>query len=562
MDTLINQKQAKIAYFSMEIGLHEDMPTYCGGLGILAGDTLKSCADFSVPIVGVTLINEKGFFKQNFDSEGNQIEEEVNWNPGDYMDRLKQKITVTIEGREVSVGAWRYTIKGLRDYTVQIIFLDTNLPENTPEDRQICWHLYGGDRRYRLKQEAILGIGGVRMLKKLGYHIQKYHMNEGHSSLLALELLKEKLVNRNYDLQKIEDKIREKCIFTTHTPIPAGQDKFDYGLVNQILDGYLDFDLIKKYGGETNLNMTLLGFNLSKHINGVAKKHRDVSREMFPGYKVDAITNGVHPMTWTCTHLRELYDKYLPGWQEDAFLFRYVVGIPAGDIWQAHLKAKRDMISYVKDKTGIELSERVLTIGFARRMTEYKRPTLIFSDLERLKNLAKNSGKLQLVFSGKAHPEDYRGKEIIKEIRSKVGSLSNEITIVYLEDYNMEISKKLVSGVDLWLNTPHKPLEASGTSGMKATLNGVINFSILDGWWIEGHIENITGWSIGQSEIDAKSHERCIEDLYGKLSNIIHIYYNNQDLWIDIMEKAISLNGSFFNSHRMVHQYVVNAYFR
>jgi starch phosphorylase len=355
------------------------------------------------------------------------------------------------------------------------------------------------------------------------------------------------------------EKVRDKCIFTTHTPIPAGHDKFSYSMVESLLGDYMDPGLVRRYGGKDYLNMTLLGFNMSSYINGVAKKHGEVSRSMFPGYSINSITNGVHPPTWISESFQRVYDKHMRDWKKDPFLFRYAVGIPNEEIWNAHMESKKKLIDHINNEYNKELNYETLTIDFTRRITEYKRPALIFSDTERLKKIAKKYKGLQMIFSGKAHPEDYRGKELIRGIFTHIKNLRDDIHIVYIEDYDMDIAKKLVSGADLWLNTPLKPMEASGTSGMKATLNGVLNFSVLDGWWIEGHIEGITGWSIGGLETENNLHS-CVEDLYTKLEQIMDLFYKDRKSWIEMMKNAISLNASFFNSHRMIQQYIMNAY--
>lgn len=549
MKAINHNRCENIAYFSMEIALDERIPTYCGGLGILAGDTLRSCADLGVPAVGVTLVSEKGFFRQNI-RQRKQIEEEEPWNPVEWMNPLKTKVTVPIGGCDVVVKAWEYHIVGSRKHRVPVLLLDTNTPENNDEDKNITSYLYGGDAEYRLKQEMVLGVGGVRMLQEAGYVTKKYHMNEGHSSLLALELLKQ-----GYDATEV----KKKCIFTTHTPIESGHDKFSYDLVERVFQGYFDLEMVKRYGGEDYMNMTLLGFNLSGYINGVAKKHSEVSRSMFPGYEVNAITNGVHPETWTCRSFKRLYDKHIKYWRRDPFLFRYIVGVPNEEVWMAHVEAKKNLIKQLNKEYGKHFSLEKLTIGFARRMTEYKRPALIFSNTKKLRDIAKEHKGIQMVFSGKAHPRDYRGKELIEEVIGNIEELRNDIEAVYVQDYNMEVAKKIVAGVDLWLNTPQKPKEASGTSGMKATLNGVLNFSVLDGWWIEGHIEDITGWSIGGLESELEQ-EKCVEELYTKLRKIVVVYYKDRLRWVNMMKNAISLNAAFFNSHRMVQQYLVNAY--
>jgi starch phosphorylase len=562
-------KEPKIAYFSMEIGLQNDIPTYSGGLGVLAGDTIRTAADLKLPMVAVTLLSRKGYFKQELDEYGRQTEQPVSWDPSKYMTLLPAKITVQIEGRDVSVQVWQYNVESMTRGCVPIFFLDTDLRENTPQDREITSYLYGGDLSYRLKQEIVLGIGGVRMLHELGFEIKKYHMNEGHSSLLTIELLNmykrpiedvwvEKLV---WDI----DRVKDLCVFTTHTPIEAGHDKFPYYLVSRIMGETIPLNVLKGLGGQDNLNMTRLGFNLSEFINGVAKKHSEVSRSMFPGYEISTITNGVHSYTWTCDSFKRLYDRYLPGWANEPELFVRVGRIPDEEIWNAHIEAKKILLDCVKENTGVEMNPDILTIGFARRATAYKRADLIFSDIERLERIG--AGKLQIIYAGKAHPKDESGKKLIEKIFSIKESLKDKIKMTYLKNYDMDIALKMVSGVDVWLNTPLRPREASGTSGMKAAHNGVINFSVLDGWWIEGCIEGFTGWSIGPSPTETRLVEnmdtRDADDLYNKLENIIiPLFYNERPTWIRMMQNAIGKNAYYFNSHRMMRRYVTDAYIR
>jgi len=562
-------KEPKIAYFSMEIGIKTDIPTYSGGLGVLAGDTIRTSADLKLPMVAVTLLTRKGYFRQDLDEDGQQHEYPVDWNPSHHMLLLPAKVTVQIEGRDVIVQAWHYSEQSLTGGSVPIFFLDTDTEENTPGDREITSCLYGGDIAYRLKQEIVLGIGGVRMLHELGFEIKKYHMNEGHSSLLTLELLSrfkrpiedvwdEKLV---WDVERVKD----ICVFTTHTPVEAGHDRFPYDLVIKILGELIPLDVMKELGGQDNLNMTRLGLNLSEFINGVAKKHSEVSRTMFPGYEISAITNGVHTFTWTCDSFRKLYDKYLPSWANEPEIFVRVGRIPNEELWNAHMEAKEALLDFVKNSTGIHMSPDILTIGFARRATAYKRGDLIFSDVKRLEKIA--SGKLQIVFSGKAHPKDEPGKKLIEKIFAMKHSLQDKIKIAYIKNYDMDSALRIVSGVDVWLNTPLRPREASGTSGMKAAHNGVINFSVLDGWWIEGHIEGFTGWSIGPNPTETKLTENMdtkdAVDLYDKLENkIIPLFYNDRNGWIRMMQNAIGKNAYYFNSHRMMRRYVTEAYIR
>ena len=547
-------KGQKIAYFSMEVGLTSEIPTYAGGLGTLAGDAIRSSADLKLPLVGVTLISKRNYFTQKLDANGRQSEQQREWNPEKLLVLLPNEVYVQIEGRSVKVKAWLYKYKSVTGGVVPVIFLDTDHEGNTPEDREITFYLYGGNERYRLKQEAILGFGGVRMLDALGFRIRKYHMNEGHSSFLSVELL------RKFGMDA--EKVRELCVFTTHTPVDAGHDKFNYGLVNEVLET-VDLEPLKKYGGEEILNMTCLALNLSNYVNGVAKRHQEISSKMFAGYEIHAVTNGVHSFTWTGESYRKVYDKYLPGWAIEPELLAKVDIIPDCDIWAAHEEQKQDLIDYANLATDSSLSSDVFTLGFARRATEYKRPTLLFSNLERLRTISQK-GKLQAIFAGKAHPRDEGGKKLIEQIYSFGNQLKGDVEIVYLEDYNMDIAAKMVGGVDVWLNTPLRPMEASGTSGMKAAHNGVINFSVLDGWWAEGWIENLTGWAIGPHSAESDNEETTLkeaEDLYNKLEYVITpMFYDRRDEWVKMMKNSIGKIAYYFNSHRMMRRYVIDAY--
>ncbi|UCE15717.1 MAG: alpha-glucan family phosphorylase [Candidatus Bathyarchaeota archaeon] len=549
-------EEKRIAYFSMEIGLTDDIHTYSAGLGILAGDTIRSSADLKIPLVAVSLISKKGYLKQEITREGKQIEHPTEWMPSKFMNELPTQITVQIEDREVRIKAWLYDHQSLTGGLVSILFLDTDVEGNTPEDRKITSFLYGGDERYRLKQEIVLGMGGVKMLEASGFKVRKYHMNEGHSSLLTLELL------RKNDMTP--DKVRDLCIFTTHTPVEAGHDKFPYDLVQETMGEIVPLETLKALGGRDRLNMTLLALNLSKYVNGVAKRHKDFSMKLFPGYYISAITNGVHSFTWTCDDFRKLYDKYLLGWANEPELLVRVDSIPDEEIWQAHMEAKEKLMDFVSTKTNVNLDRDVLTLGFARRATAYKRPVLLFSDLGRLEEI-NSKGRIQAIFAGKAHPKDWSGKQLIEEIYGYIAKLRNVIKIVYLEDYDIQMAAKLTSGVDVWLNTPLPPFEASGTSGMKAAHNGVINFSVLDGWWIEGCIEDVTGWAIGPSPKEPigenERRHRELEDLYNKLEYlIISKFYKKRDNWIRMMENSIGKVAYYFNSHRMMRRYVTEAY--
>ncbi len=466
----------KIAYFSMEVALEAGMPTYSGGLGVLAGDTIRSAADLKVPMVAVTLIHHKGYFRQRLELDGRQVEEPVEWIVNNFLQPMPQRAAVTIEGRAVQIRAWKYEVSGAGGFKVPVYFLDADLPENSEWERTLTHFLYGGDQHYRLCQEAILGLGGVKILRALGYKtIERFHMNEGHSSLLTLDLLDEvaRAAGRGSITHDDVETVRKKCVFTTHTPVPAGHDQ--------------------------------------------------------------------------------------------NFSFRYALAIPKQKVWEAHTRAKERVIQHVNRATGVGMDRDILTIGFARRAATYKRADLLFQDTERLKRVASKSGPLQIIYPGKAHPLDQGGKDLIKKIFADSELLKNEIKILYLENYDLELGKMLTAGVDVWLNTPQPPLEASGTSGMKAALNGIPSFSILDGWWIEGCIEGITGWSIGENtKRTEESHDRSEDasSLYEKLENtILPLFYRDRDRFVEVMLHCIALNGSFFNTQRMLQQYVTNAYF-
>ena len=553
----------------MEIGLEARMPTYSGGLGVLAGDTIRSAADLAVPMVAVTLLHRKGYFRQKLDATGWQTEKPIEWAIENYLEEIHSKIFVTIGGRNVYLRSWKYEVNGIGDFKVPVYFLDSDLPENSEWDRTLTHFLYGGDPYYRLCQEVILGIGGVRMLRALGYeNIKRFHMNEGHASLLALELLNEQAGKTGREPTRPEDieAVREQCIFTTHTPVPAGHDQFPIELIRRIIGPREDLFKIKDIFLYKDLfNMTYLALNMSRFINGVAKKHGEVSRLMFGGYTIDDITNGVHAATWTTNPFQDLYDRYIPGWKEDNFSLRYALSIPKHEIWEAHALAKNELIQHVNRETGTAMDSDILTLGFARRSTTYKRGELLFQDSERLKRISSEVGRFQVIYAGKAHPQDFAGKEIIKRIFHAKESLKANIKIAYLENYDMEIGKLITSGVDVWLNTPQPPLEASGTSGMKAALNGVPSLSVLDGWWIEGYIDGITGWSIGEAGRGAEASSDWSNDalsLYNKLENIvIPLFYHDRDRFIEMMRFSIALNGSFFNTQRMMLQYVLRAYF-
>ncbi len=583
--------EARVAYFSMEIAVEAGMPTYAGGLGVLAGDTLRSCADAGVSILAVTLLHRKGYLVQSFDPSGWQREGPAEWSMADYLTELPQRASLQIEDRTVVLRAWRYEVVGVSGVKVPIFFLDTDVPENSAWDRTLTHFLYGGDAYYRVCQEMVLGIGGVRMLRALGWTgLHRFHLNEGHASLLTLELLREgaeRAGRRTISSEDIEA-VRARCIFTTHTPVAAGHDQFPMDLIGRVFKGRLGLvetrdlfcaEIVRRvvtlrapaaefahfFVRENTLNLTHLALALSHYVNGVANRHAEVTRQMFGKNQIDAISNGVHAATWTSPAFQALFDHHIPGWRADNFSLRYALSIPAHELWGAHDEMKQHLIAQVRERNGAELDPQVLTLGFARRATPYKRPDLLLTDIERLRSIAARVGKIQVIYAGKAHPNDAGGKEAIQRILRLRDAAPKEVCVVYLENYELSSARLLTSGVDVWLNTPLPPLEASGTSGMKAALNGVPSLSVLDGWWLEGCIEGVTGWSIGDPHADSGyGQDRTAHDvasLYDQLEHVVlPLYYRERPRFIQVMRHAIALNGSFFNTQRMVQQYVAKAY--
>jgi starch phosphorylase len=551
-----------VAYFSMEIAINPGMPTYSGGLGVLAGDTLRSAADLGVPLVAFTLLHRKGYFQQHLDGKGVQTEEVQPWNPSDFCTEEPARVTVSVEDRVVTVRAWRYDLTGRYGHVVPIYLLDTDVDGNSGWDRGLTDHLYGGDSNYRLQQEIVLGMGGVRMANALGHKVNVYHMNEGHAALLTLALLEGQLGGGPLGAATETDieQVRRKCVFTTHTPVPAGHDRFSTEQTIRILGGDRTARL-EKQGcfRDGMLNMTLLALRFSRYANGVAMQHAKVSRAMFPEFAIDSITNGVHAPTWVSEPIQQLLDANFCSWRRDNLYLRNAIDLPEQDILAAHARAKGDLLGEVAARTGLVLNPNVLTLGFARRVATYKRATLLFTDPERLAKIATAAGGLQIIYAGKAHPQDDPGKALIQEVFADAGRLSNDmLRIIYLENYGWDLGAMLTAGVDVWVNTPRRPYEASGTSGMKAALNGVPSLSILDGWWIEGCIEGFTGWAIE----DGANDQEEAASLYDKLENVVVPLYRDAPVkWAHLMRNTLAFNGSYFNTNRMVKQYTRNAYY-
>jgi starch phosphorylase len=565
----VGDNHGTVAYFTMEIGLEDDMPTYAGGLGVLAGDTVRAGADLGLPMVAVSLLHRQGYVRQAIESGQGQTEFPAPWHVEDRLDAEDARCSVHIEGREVVLRAWRYDVTGATGAVVPVHFLDADMDENDPRDRGLTGRLYGGDQRYRIAQETVLGVGGVRMLRALGHRdVAVYHMNEGHAAFLVPELLgqRSRITGGTVDGATV-DAVRERCVFTTHTPVPAGHDHFPVDLARSITGDLVDPVLDASRDEQGELNMTRLALAYSRYVNGVAQRHGEVSRDMFPGHEVDAITNGVHAATWAAPPLAALFDEHARGWRVDGACLRNAMLIPLESIRAAHEQCKRALIDRVNAETGAGMNAEALTLGFARRATPYKRGTLLFADIDRLHAVASAIGGLQVVYAGKAHPADEAGKDLIREILRLREVLGDDVRIAYLADYGMTLGGMLTSGVDVWLNTPRPPLEASGTSGMKAALNGVPSLSVLDGWWLEGCIEGVTGWAIGVDrgaragdDPDAMDREHA-ESLYGKLEHAVGATHRDDpDEFARIRRNAIAINGSWFHTQRMLRQYVMRAY--
>ena len=547
----MSNDQATVAYFSAEIGISPSIHTYSGGLGILAGDHIKAAADLDVNMVAVTLMYKEGYFKQRMDEEGNQTEVYPRFEPGPFLDQLPITVSLPLRGRDVHIQVWKYAFTGIRGKTIDVLFLDTDLPQNSEEDRSITLRLYSGGKDHRILQEAILGFGGIRVLRQLGYQdFSTYHMNEGHCSFLTLELLKE----FNGD----EAEVRKRCHFTTHTPVAAGHDHFAAERVKRLIGDLLPNNLnLPSLVLNGRVHMTELGLHFSRSANGVSALHGVVAREQFPNSKIGHVTNGVFHRYWVGKIFREVFDRQLPGWRGEPKRLLEIDSIPDEEIRFAHRGQKKFLLDYANSQSQRALSPRVLTIGFARRAAEYKRARLIFSDRERLIKIA--GGKVQFIFAGKSHPRDDHGKEILKEIVTQSRELLGEVKIVFLENYNMWLGNLITAGVDVWLNTPLRPNEASGTSGMKATLNGVPNLSILDGWWAEGCKDGDNGWAIGTHDLandamDADYLYRLLEE------KVIPTYYDDQAKWLSLMRESIR-TGVQFTGDRMVKDYL-NQYYK
>ena len=584
----LNLPPVTIAYYSMEIALDDRLPTFSGGLGVLAGDHVRAAADRGLPLGAVTLLYTHGFFDQST-AGGEQHEEPVEWSPSSLLEELPVRVAVVISGRRVELRVWRTLVEGVDGHAVPVHFLDANVAENAPEDRRITDRLYPSDPYERLRQEAVLALGGPLVLDTLGYQgIKVHHMNEGHGSLVPVALLARRVAGLDpanalsgplaAAAQADLDAVRRRCVFTTHTPVPAGHDRFSREIADAVL-GPPVLDALEALGcleDDGTLNMTVLGMRGAGFVNGVSLRHQDATREMFPFQQVEAVTNGVHSVTWAAPATAELFDRHVPGWRRDSQQLRYASGIPLSELRAAHERNKSKMCAEVRRRSGAVLRPEVLTIGVARRFATYKRNDLVLADLGRLSAIAE-SAPLQIVFAGKAHPGDREAKEMIRHVASVTGAPPRGVTVAFVENYGMQLGRLLCSGADVWLNTPAPPNEASGTSGMKAALNGVPSLSTLDGWWLEGWIQGVTGWAVDAPDGPgdgleglvgtAGEHVRAAgedaERLYRALETLVApLYYKDPDAFSALGRHAVSLVASYFSAHRMVDEYVRRAYRR
>ncbi len=601
-----------IAYFSAEYGLDETIPIYSGGLGILSGDHLKSASDLGIPLVAIGLLYKNGYFNQVIDKNGHQLTEYHNIDLENLPIRpVKDEngdnliINVKMAKENVYIKVWKICVG-----RVDLYLLDTDIPENKEEHRGITLRLYGGDQEMRIKQEMVLGIGGVSLLNELGIKPTIYHMNEGHSSFLVLEAIKNTIKEKQVSFNIAKDIVSAKTVFTTHTPVPAGNDIFPTTLVEKYFDQYwkdlgitkeefLELGMKPKETNKTTFNMGILALKVAGKKNGVSKLHGEVSRELFSEVwpeiapqesPITYVTNGIHTCSWLAPNLKELYNKYLePYWQDKIFedsTWSKIETIPDEELWKAHQERKVKLLKLVKDNVTARLKnggvhyERIrdvvanlnpeaLTIGFARRFATYKRATLIFKDLERMTQILNDANRpVQIIFAGKAHPADKEGQDLIKYIHDVSMMPQFKGKILLLENYNINIARYLVSGVDVWLNNPRRPMEASGTSGEKASVNGVVNFSILDGWWAEGY-NTKNGWAIGTNEEYYSYEEQDLADsesIYKILEDkIIPAYYNKDENgiskeWLTLMKNSIKSTGGKYSTARMLVDYTRNLY--
>lgn len=541
----------------MEIGIDNRIPTYGGGLGILAGDLAFSYADLGLPATFVTQLPREGYTHQRIDPDAGQMDAPQQWDPNKLLTPLSASVTIEIGEKTVRLRAWEYKIRGKTETSV--LFLDADHPENDEEVRRASARLYGGaEIPDRFLQDIVLGVGGYRLLKALGREVKVYHLNESHAAFAIVELLR--------DAGSVEA-TRNRCRFTTHTPIAAGNDVFPLGSVVEAFRKYpwIDWNAESIDGG---ISLTRLAAKYSSVTNAVSLKHRFVSKDVLQGAKVTHVTNGVYHRRWVCESMKNVFDTFIPDWEESPSLLVRAMGIPPESIGLAHATAKRTLIAAVQKRAGLKFNEGTLTIGVARRFTGYKRNGMILGDMERLRRIAEEKGEIQIAIAGKAHPRDNVGKEMLIDVVRRarlLNSRAQKVRVAVLENYDIELAKLLVAGCDVWLNVPRRPLEACGTSGMKAAMNGVLNFSVHDGWWLEAGVEGQNGWGIGRrpewSDLSGPEEGEDEDDLFSKLSYLVlPTYYQNQPRWLEMARASIATVGPLFNSYRMAEDYIARVY--
>ena len=539
-----------VGYFTAEIGLWSDLSTYSGGLGVLAGDHVKSAADAEIPLVGVTLLYREGYSRQHLDSDGIQSETYPVLDPSEFLELTDITIQLPLDNQTMYARVWCANVVGQTGHKVPVYFLDTTHELNSQYHQEIGQRLYGGNDDTRIRQEYLLGVGGVQLFDHLQIELNGIHLNEGHCTFAMLELL-----SRGWS----REQLTEKSLFTTHTPVPAGHDRFEWSLVKEIMGDKLPDDaqeLVRNAGdseGGNRCSMSHLAVALSTSVNAVSILNAEVAQTMFSEKKIIPITNGVHHPTWTSSTMTKLFDEHLPEWKANPNRLKEAQKIPIEALKQARNENRKHLRDLVRNETGVEFEEHRLTIGFARRFATYKRANLVFHDLEKLREIG--AGRIQFVFSGKAHPKDEGGKQLIRDIFASAKTVEEEIPVAFLENYSMATGLAMTSGVDIWLNNPIRPLEASGTSGMKAAMNGVPNCSILDGWWPEACKHGINGWAIGNAE-DDRNDPRDAENIYSTLQNdVLPSWERKDETWANIMRESIASSAGF-TGRRMIEDYL------
>ena len=538
-----------VAYLTAEIGLYSNLHTYSGGLGVLAGDHVKSAADAGLPLVAVTLLYRQGYGRQHLDADGIQSETYPDLDPAEHLHETGLELSLPLDGRELFAKVWVSEVKGEGGHVVPVYFLDTKHEHNSAEHNHLGRRLYGGGDEIRIRQEYLLGVGGIRLLSLLSDDISGLHLNEGHCTFAMLEMLA-----RGWS----RDELKQRCLFTTHTPVPAGHDRFDWGLAKQVIGDLLLEDsreLCIAAGDPEHgerLSMSHLAVALAGTINAVSNLNAWVASPMFSQRHIEPITNGVHHLTWTSPSFAQLFDKHLTGWRADPTILSYAGRLPNDELIAAKSSARAVLRELVESTTGVKFSEDRLTIGFARRFATYKRANLVFAELEKLRDFA--AGRIQFVFAGKAHPKDEGGKALIKDIFASAKDIADVIPVAFLEDYSMATGLAMTAGVDIWLNNPIRPLEASGTSGMKAAMNGTPNCSILDGWWPEGCEHGVNGWAIGEGE-DERDDARDSRNILKVLEHeVLTSWDEGEQRWANLMRASIATSARFTGA-RMISDY-------